>query len=156
MEDVTTWLKTLGLERYAACFAENDISFAILSDLSDQDLKEIGVSSLGHRRQLLRAIAERSQASAALSHTPSGTWTGRKITASAHDIQVPARRTILSVTNAGRACKASQTGNGDRPEDEVFGFIICANVWPSSVCSAVLVRWPAKKIHRGHMTNLKI
>ena len=49
MEDVATWLKTLGLERYAACFAENDINFVILSDLSDQDLKEIGVSSLGHR-----------------------------------------------------------------------------------------------------------
>jgi hypothetical protein len=50
MEDITSWLKTLGLERYAACFAENDISFAILLDLTDQDLKEIGVSSLGHRR----------------------------------------------------------------------------------------------------------
>ena len=39
-------------------FAENDINFSILSDLTDQDLKELGVSSLGHRRQLLRAIAE--------------------------------------------------------------------------------------------------
>jgi class 3 adenylate cyclase len=39
-------------------FAENDINFAILPDLTDQDLKELGVASLGHRRQLLRAIAE--------------------------------------------------------------------------------------------------
>jgi hypothetical protein len=69
MEDVATWLKTLGLERYAASFAENDINLAILFDLSDQDLKEIGVSSLGHRRQLLRAIAERSQATESASHT---------------------------------------------------------------------------------------
>jgi class 3 adenylate cyclase/tetratricopeptide (TPR) repeat protein len=69
MEDVATWLKTLGLERYAACFAENDINLAILSDLSDQDLKEIGVSSLGHRRQLLRAIAERNLTAKSASHT---------------------------------------------------------------------------------------
>jgi SAM domain (Sterile alpha motif) len=62
MEDIASWLKTLGLEQYAACFAKNDISFAILPDLTDQDLKEIGVSSLGHRRQLLRAMVECSQA----------------------------------------------------------------------------------------------
>jgi class 3 adenylate cyclase len=45
----------LGLGQYTQRFAENDISFAVLPDLTDQDLKEIGVS-LGHRRQLLRAI----------------------------------------------------------------------------------------------------
>jgi hypothetical protein len=39
-------------------FAENDVSFSILPDLTDQDLKELGVASLGHRRQLLRAIAD--------------------------------------------------------------------------------------------------
>jgi SAM domain (Sterile alpha motif) len=49
------WLEKLGLGQYAQRFAENDISFAVLPDLTDQDLKEIGVS-LGHRRQLLRAI----------------------------------------------------------------------------------------------------
>ena len=48
----------LGLGQYAQRFAENDINFAILPDLTDQDLKEIGVASLGHRRQLLRAITE--------------------------------------------------------------------------------------------------
>jgi hypothetical protein len=56
MQQIADWLKTLGLAQYAQCFAENDINFAILSDLSDQDLKELGVSSLGHRRQLLGAI----------------------------------------------------------------------------------------------------
>jgi len=62
MQQIADWLKTLGLAQYAQCFAENDINFAILSDLSDQDLKELGVSSLGHRRQLLGAIAEISRA----------------------------------------------------------------------------------------------
>ena len=55
---IADWLEKLGLGQYARPFAENDINFSILSDLTDQDLKEIGVSSLGHRRQLLRAIAE--------------------------------------------------------------------------------------------------
>jgi hypothetical protein len=58
MQQVIDWLEKLGLGQYAQRFAENDINFSILFDLTDQDLKEIGVSSLGHRRQLLRAIAE--------------------------------------------------------------------------------------------------
>ena len=48
----------LGLGQYAQRFAENDIDFVILPDLTDQDLEKIGVASLGHRRQLLRAIGE--------------------------------------------------------------------------------------------------
>jgi hypothetical protein len=58
-KEVTGWLETLGLGQYAQPFAENHITFAILHDLSDQDLKELGVASLGHRRQILRAIADR-------------------------------------------------------------------------------------------------
>ena len=58
MQQIADWLQKLGLGQYAQRFAENDINFAILSDLTDQDLKELGVASLGHRRQLLRAIAE--------------------------------------------------------------------------------------------------
>ena len=57
MQQVADWLEKLGLGQYAQQFAENDISFSVLPDLTDQDLKDIGVS-LGHRRQLLRAIAE--------------------------------------------------------------------------------------------------
>jgi hypothetical protein len=57
MQQVADWLEKLGLGQYAPRFAENDISFSVLPDLTDQDLKEIGVS-LGHRRQLLRAIAK--------------------------------------------------------------------------------------------------
>jgi hypothetical protein len=58
MQQIADLLKKLGLGQYAQSFAENDINFSILSDLTDQDLKELGVSSLGHRRQLLRAIAQ--------------------------------------------------------------------------------------------------
>ena len=58
MQQVADWLEKLGLGQYAQRFAENDISFVILPDLTDQDLEKIGVASLGHRRQLLRAITE--------------------------------------------------------------------------------------------------
>ena len=57
MQQVADWLKQLGMHRYIQCFAENDIDFIILGDLTDQDLEKIGVTSLGHRRKLLQAIA---------------------------------------------------------------------------------------------------
>jgi SAM domain (Sterile alpha motif) len=56
-KELNDWLENLGLAHYAQLFADNDISVSIPPDLTDQDLREIGVS-LGHRRQLLRAIAE--------------------------------------------------------------------------------------------------
>jgi SAM domain (Sterile alpha motif)/Adenylate and Guanylate cyclase catalytic domain len=58
MQDLAHWLEELGMSEYAQRFAENDIDFAILVELTDQDLEKIGVKSLGHRRKILRAIAE--------------------------------------------------------------------------------------------------
>jgi predicted ATPase/class 3 adenylate cyclase len=58
MHQIAAWLKSLGLEQYVDCFAENDIDFSVLQDLTDEDLEKIGVRSLGHRRKLLRAIAD--------------------------------------------------------------------------------------------------
>ena len=57
MQKIADWLESLGMSEYTQRFAENDIDCTILSDLTDQDLKDIGVASLGHRRKLLRAIA---------------------------------------------------------------------------------------------------
>ena len=57
--DVEEWLKGLGLGQYSAAFVENDIDFTVLGKLTDADLKELGVNSLGHRKRLLAAIAER-------------------------------------------------------------------------------------------------
>jgi hypothetical protein len=58
MQQIADWLQKLGLGQYAQRFAENDITFFLLPHLTDQDLKELGVASLGHRRQRLLAIAE--------------------------------------------------------------------------------------------------
>lgn len=56
--DVGEWLNGLGLGQYEAAFRENDVSAALLPNLTADDLKDLGVASVGHRRQLLVAIAE--------------------------------------------------------------------------------------------------
>src|ERR1700757_637480 len=55
--DVAAWLRGLGLERYEAAFRENEIDWAVLPELTADDLKDIGVTAVGHRRKLLAAIA---------------------------------------------------------------------------------------------------
>jgi hypothetical protein len=57
MQQIADWLEKLGMSEYAQRFAENDIDFTILADLTDQDLEKIGVASLGNRRKILWAIA---------------------------------------------------------------------------------------------------
>jgi class 3 adenylate cyclase len=56
--DVADWLRALGLERYEATFRENDVDAELLPTLTADDLKDLGVTSLGHRRRLLQAIAQ--------------------------------------------------------------------------------------------------
>lgn len=56
MTTITDWLASLGLSEYAGRFAENGIDLSVVPDLTDQDLKDIGVL-LGHRRKMLRAIS---------------------------------------------------------------------------------------------------
>ena len=55
--DVVVWLRGLGLGRYEAAFRENEIDETVLPSLTAEDLKELGVSALGHRHKLLDAIA---------------------------------------------------------------------------------------------------
>ena len=55
--DVGGWLRSLGLEQYEAAFRENEINERVLPSLTQEDLKEIGVGPVGHRRILLEAIA---------------------------------------------------------------------------------------------------
>jgi class 3 adenylate cyclase/tetratricopeptide (TPR) repeat protein len=57
MQQIATWLESLGLGQYAQRFAENRIDAGVLCDLTDQDLEKIGIP-LGHRKKMLRAIAE--------------------------------------------------------------------------------------------------
>jgi hypothetical protein len=55
--DVTEWLCSLGLEQYASAFEQNHINPELLPSLTADDLKDLGVASVGHRRAILGAIA---------------------------------------------------------------------------------------------------
>jgi class 3 adenylate cyclase/predicted ATPase len=55
--DVTEWLRGLGLEKYAPAFRDNDIDWEVLPRLTGEELRELGVASIGHRRRLLDAMA---------------------------------------------------------------------------------------------------
>ncbi len=55
--DVAAWLRGLGLEQYEPAFRDNDVDGEVLPELTAEDLISIGVTSVGHRRKLLAAIA---------------------------------------------------------------------------------------------------
>src|SRR5258706_8546178 len=55
--DLGGWLRRLGLEQYEAAFRENEIDDTVLPSLTAEDLKDLGVGVVGHRRKLLDAIA---------------------------------------------------------------------------------------------------
>jgi len=67
VRQIEEWLGGLGLGEYASRFVENRIEFSILPDLTDQDVKELGITAIGDRRKLLRAIAALATESAASS-----------------------------------------------------------------------------------------
>ena len=56
--DIGGWLRGLGLERYEQAFRDNEIDLRVLPELTVDDLKELGVAAIGHRRLLLKAIAD--------------------------------------------------------------------------------------------------
>jgi class 3 adenylate cyclase len=63
--DIVVWLRSLGLGKYEAAFRENEIDETVLPSLTHENLKELGVTALGHRVKLLDAIAAlRNDASA--------------------------------------------------------------------------------------------
>ena len=53
--DIVVWLRSLGLGKYEAAFRENEIDEAVLPNLTAEDLKELGVASLGHAIAALRS-----------------------------------------------------------------------------------------------------
>jgi class 3 adenylate cyclase len=90
--DVASWLRSLGLEQYEATFRDNAIDDSVLPDLTDQDLEKLGVL-LGHRRKLLRAIANletttksAAATSAAVDALPRDTAERRQVTVMFSDL----------------------------------------------------------------------
>jgi class 3 adenylate cyclase len=62
--DVGAWLRSLGLDQYEAAFRDNAVDDAVLPKLTAEDLKELGVVVVGHRRRIISAIEELNAASA--------------------------------------------------------------------------------------------
>ena len=77
---LSAWLGTLGLQQYEGAFQSNDISFDLLPEITSDDLRDIGVTSVGHRRVLLQAIA-------ALAQPPAGSLAHEQ---ASHGITAPA------------------------------------------------------------------
>ena len=77
--DVGAWLESHQLGQYAEVFASNDIDAEVLRTLTAEDLKELGIESLGHRKRLLAAIAaldaSASEREPALSAAPPAAYT---------------------------------------------------------------------------------
>ena len=95
MQQVADWLERLGLGQYAQRFAENDISFSVLPDLTDQDLKEIGVlarssaptaASDSRTHQPRERGSESPAAPAAASAAPQDTAERRQVTVMFSDL----------------------------------------------------------------------
>jgi class 3 adenylate cyclase/predicted ATPase len=69
MQAIADWLEKLGMSEYAERFADNRIDFTVLPELTDQDLKDLGIV-LGDRRKMLRAIADLGDTPAAAAPAP--------------------------------------------------------------------------------------
>src|SRR5215831_11174506 len=68
MKSIAEWLASISLSEYAQRFTDNGIDLSVIRDLTEQDLRDLGVL-LGHRRKILRAIAELNGAAPALTET---------------------------------------------------------------------------------------
>ena len=111
--DVTAWLRGLGLERYEATFRDNEIDWEVLPKLTSEDLREIGVAAIGHRRKLLDAIAALG-ASARTTCQPGGSAGaasagGRSIR---RKVTVTVTRATGSIRIAPRAARARSVADG--------------------------------------------
>jgi len=77
--DIAAWLHGLGMQQYEAAFRDNAIDAAVLPELTTDDLKDLGVTLVGHRRKLLAAIAAlRSDTDAAPEPAPLGATAERR------------------------------------------------------------------------------
>jgi hypothetical protein len=97
--DILAWPRELGLERYENAFRENEIAAEILPKLTADDLKDIGVTIVGHRRKLLEAIA--ALAPPALARQ-TGPGAPAKVTLTARPTEAERRRlTVMFVDLVG-------------------------------------------------------
>ena len=76
--DIAAWLRGLGLEQHEAAFRANEIDGSVLPRLTAEDLRDLGVTLVGHRRRLLDAIAALGPEPAAVAGIPIGVAAERR------------------------------------------------------------------------------
>ena len=112
--DVAVWLRSLGLGKYEAAFRENEVDDRVLPNLTAEDLKELGVMALGHRRKFLDAIAALHADEGA--KTRATTQESAELPASAPTIEATAERRQLTVAFIDLVGSTALGGELD-PED---------------------------------------
>ena len=123
--DIAEWLRGLGLEQYTQAFRDNDIDGGILRGITAEDLKELGISSLGHRRKLLNAITAlggeppmrdaAQTATIATSAPPSSSSCGRNARPAARSMPSTSKRlrvACAALICSGEPCMARLRGSG--------------------------------------------
>ena len=99
--DIGGWLRGLGLERYEAAFRENEVDADVLRQLTADDLKDLGVAAVGHRRRLLGAIAKLQGDAAVRVHGDSFQAGSTVATA---DLSVNPRAILTFAANSSLVC----------------------------------------------------
>src|SRR5215469_13982993 len=124
--EIEAWLQGLGIERYAPAFRDNEIVWEVLPKLTSEDLREIGVAAVGHRRKLLGAIAALSASAPAAA-----------VTAAVSGASVPTgtERPQLTVMFCDLVDSTPLSARASIPR-------ICARSWPPSIAASP-IRWAA-------------
>ncbi len=134
-DKIRRWLDELGLDKYADAFAENDIDDEALSALSDDDFKELGVSSLGHRKKLRRAIDALSKSQA---DTP------------VVEIEMPLREVIIPEHIANRITTDAELRQGERK----FVTVLFADIYQSTALTEDLDPEEARNLLDGAIDRM--
>jgi class 3 adenylate cyclase/tetratricopeptide (TPR) repeat protein len=129
--DIGEWLRGVGLDQYEAAFRDNEIDWDVLRSLTGDDLKDLGIALVGHRRRLLTAIAALSDSAPASSTAPGP----RPEPPAAEASPTAAERRQLTVLFCDLAGSTALSGRLD-PEDmrEVIRSY-------QDACSGVVVRY---------------
>ncbi len=122
--DVGLWLRGLGLEQYERVFRENAVDEELLPRLTADDLKEMGISIVGHRRKLLSAIAELGEPGGAARRSASPSTKSPPLTAGAERRQV----TVLFADLVGSTRLSTQLDPEDMREVIALFQSCCAKV----------------------------
>ena len=138
--DVGDWLRSLDLAQYEASFRDNAIDVAVLPKLTADDLKELGVAVVGHRRKIISAIEELNAASASRVEGAKPVPTSPVPVGLAPDAAERRRLTVMFCDLVGSTPMSARLD----PEDMRQVIRVYQNAVAGEVIS---VRGPCRKVH---------